>query len=76
MEDNGLHIDIVADDSSFSQTMQNLRENVRKTKEIIEQSGTSVEDFFKKIRDNEKVLEGLNVKIDLTNPTGELEKLY
>ena len=74
MADYDLHIDIVGDDSSFSQTLQSVRVNMRKTKEVIEQSGVSVDQFFKKIRDNEKILESLNVKIDLSNPTGELEK--
>ena len=74
MSEYDLHIDIVGDDSSFSQTLLNVRDGMKKTKQVIEQTGMSVDQFFKKVRDNEKMLESVSVKIDLSNPTGELKK--
>lgn len=74
MGEMDLHIDIVGDDSSFSESLRNVREGIKKTRQIIEQSGVSVDQFFKKIRDNEKNLESLNLKIDLSGSMGELEK--
>ena len=74
MSEYDLHIDIVGDDSSFSQTLLNVRDGMKKTKQVIEQTGMSVDQFFKKVRDNERMLESVSVKIDLSNPTGELKK--
>ena len=74
MSEYDLHIDIVGDDSSFSKTLLNVRDGMKKTKQVIEQTGMSVDQFFKKVRDNEKMLESVSVKIDLSNPTGELKK--
>lgn len=74
MSEYDLHIDIVGDDSSFSKTLLNVRDGMKKTKQVIEQTGMSVDQFFKKVRDNEKMLESVRVKIDLSNPTGELKK--